>query len=79
MIEQEDGILAVGSGGDFAYACAKGLIDIEGMEAKDIALKSMYEISEFTYMLGKSQRIFVCIRTVILLLKNWINNKIKKN
>ena len=41
VIEQEDGILAVGSGGDFAYACAKGLIDIEGLEAEEIAKKSM--------------------------------------
>jgi len=46
VIEQEDGILAIGSGGLYAYSCAKGLIDIEGLSAKDIALKSMKVASD---------------------------------
>uniref|UniRef100_A0A6B2LKM8 Uncharacterized protein n=1 Tax=Arcella intermedia TaxID=1963864 RepID=A0A6B2LKM8_9EUKA len=41
VIEPQDGIMAVGSGGTYAYACAKGLIDLENMDAEQIARKSM--------------------------------------
>jgi len=41
VIEPADGIMAIGSGGTYALAVAKGLIDIDGMESEDIARKSM--------------------------------------
>jgi len=41
VIEPEDGIIGIGSGGDLARACARGLIDIEGLTAEEIAVKSM--------------------------------------
>jgi len=46
VVEQDEGILAIGSGGMHAYACAKGLIDIETMTALDIAKKSMKVASD---------------------------------
>jgi len=46
VIEQDDGILAIGSGGIYAYACAKGLIDIDGLNARQIAEKSMKVASD---------------------------------
>eukprot|EP01062_Namystynia_karyoxenos_P041024 TRINITY_DN2983_c1_g1_i1.p1 TRINITY_DN2983_c1_g1~~TRINITY_DN2983_c1_g1_i1.p1 ORF type:complete len:345 (+),score=158.90 TRINITY_DN2983_c1_g1_i1:76-1035(+) len=38
---EEDGVLAVGSGGFFAKAAARALIDVEGLTAEDICKKSM--------------------------------------
>jgi len=40
-IEIEDGVVAIGSGGLYAYSAARALIDIDGMSAEDIATKSM--------------------------------------
>ena len=41
VLEPEDGIIAIGSGGNYALAAARALIDREDMEAKDIAQKAM--------------------------------------
>ncbi|KAL6072410.1 ATP-dependent protease subunit HslV [Balamuthia mandrillaris] len=41
VIEPNEGIIAIGSGGSFALACARGLIDIPDMDAEQIARKSM--------------------------------------
>lgn len=41
VIEPEDGIAAIGSGGIYAYAAAKALYDNTEMEAKDIAIEGM--------------------------------------
>ena len=41
VIEPEDGIAAIGSGGIYAYAAAKALYDNTKMEAKDIAIEGM--------------------------------------
>jgi ATP-dependent HslUV protease, peptidase subunit HslV len=38
---EEDGIVAIGSGGQYAKAAARALIDIEGLSAEDIAAKAM--------------------------------------
>lgn len=40
-IEIEEGVVAIGSGGLYAQSAAKALLDIEGLNAMDIALKSM--------------------------------------
>lgn len=39
VIEPEDGIIGIGSGGAFATAAARALIDVEGMEAEAIGRK----------------------------------------
>ncbi len=41
VLEPEDGLIAIGSGGNFALAAARALIDIEGMDAEAIARKAM--------------------------------------
>jgi len=41
VIEPADGIMAIGSGGTYALACAKGLIDLDDMDSEEIAKKSM--------------------------------------
>jgi ATP-dependent HslUV protease subunit HslV len=41
VLEPEDGLIGIGSGGSFALAAARALIDIDGMSAEAIAKKSM--------------------------------------
>jgi ATP-dependent HslUV protease subunit HslV len=41
VLEPEDSIIGIGSGGNFALAAARALIDIPGMSAEDVARKSM--------------------------------------
>ncbi len=46
LIQPDDGILAIGSGGPFALAAARALINHTGMTAKEIAEQSMRIASE---------------------------------
>lgn len=41
VLEPEDGIIGIGSGGTFALAAARALIDVEGLDAEQIARKAM--------------------------------------
>jgi len=41
VLEPEDGLIGIGSGGSFALAAARALIDVDSMEAEDIARKAM--------------------------------------
>ncbi len=41
VVEPEDGIIGIGSGGNYALSAARALIDNETMSAEDIARKSM--------------------------------------
>ena len=41
VIEPEDGIMAIGSGGAYALAAARALIDVKGMTAEKIATRAM--------------------------------------
>lgn len=41
VLEPEDGVVAIGSGGNYALSAAKALYDIKGINAKEIAEKSM--------------------------------------
>ncbi len=41
VLEPEDGLIGIGSGGPFALAAARALIDIDGMEAEAIARKAL--------------------------------------
>ncbi|MBU0859694.1 MAG: ATP-dependent protease subunit HslV, partial [Alphaproteobacteria bacterium] len=41
VVEPEDGIIGIGSGGNYALSAARALIDIEGLSAEDIARRAM--------------------------------------
>ena len=41
VLEPDDGIIGIGSGGSYALAAARALISVEGLNAEDIARKSM--------------------------------------
>ncbi len=41
VLEPEDGLIAIGSGGNYALSAARALIDIEGLDAEAIARKAM--------------------------------------
>jgi ATP-dependent HslUV protease subunit HslV len=41
VLEPEDGLLAIGSGGNYALSAARALVDIDGMDAEAIARKAM--------------------------------------
>lgn len=46
VIEPEDGLAAIGSGGNYALSAARALIDIDNLTAEQIALKAMKIASE---------------------------------
>jgi ATP-dependent HslUV protease subunit HslV len=41
VLEPEDGLIGIGSGGTFALAAARALIDLDGLTAESIARKAM--------------------------------------
>jgi ATP-dependent HslUV protease, peptidase subunit HslV len=41
VLEPEDGIIGIGSGGNFALSAARALADVKGLDAEDIIKKSM--------------------------------------
>jgi ATP-dependent HslUV protease, peptidase subunit HslV len=41
LIEPDDGVIAVGSGGNFALAAARALLPLEGQSARDIVQRSL--------------------------------------
>tara|TARA_B100000989_G_scaffold43301_1_gene27582 strand:- start:3305 stop:3859 length:555 start_codon:yes stop_codon:yes gene_type:complete len=41
VLEPKDGLMAIGSGGNFALAAARALVDNSNLEAKEIAKKSL--------------------------------------
>ena len=41
VLEPEDGLIGIGSGGSFALSAARALIDIDGLTAEQIAKKAM--------------------------------------
>ncbi len=41
VLEPEDGLIGIGSGGSFALSAARALIDIDGMDSEAIARKAM--------------------------------------
>lgn len=41
VLEPEDGLIAIGSGGNYALSAARALIDIDGLEAEEIARRAM--------------------------------------
>jgi ATP-dependent HslUV protease subunit HslV len=41
VLEPEDGLIGIGSGGNYALAAARALHDVEGLDAEAIARKAM--------------------------------------
>jgi len=41
VLEPEDGLIGIGSGGNYALSAARALIDIDGLDAEAIARKAM--------------------------------------
>ena len=41
VLEPENGVMGIGSGGNYALAAARALIDVEGLDAEAIARKAM--------------------------------------
>ena len=41
MLEPEAGVMGIGSGGNYALAAARALIDVEGLDAEAIARRAM--------------------------------------
>jgi len=41
VLEPEDGVIAIGSGGNFALAAARALMTVEGMDAEEVARRAM--------------------------------------
>jgi ATP-dependent HslUV protease subunit HslV len=41
VLEPEDGLIGIGSGGAYALAAARALIDLDGVEAEEIARKAL--------------------------------------
>jgi ATP-dependent HslUV protease subunit HslV len=41
VLEPEDGVIAIGSGGNYALSAARALISVEGLTAEEIARRSM--------------------------------------
>ena len=46
VLEPEGGIIAIGSGGNYALSAARALVDVDGLDAEAIARKSMKIASE---------------------------------
>ena len=41
VLEPEDGVIAIGSGGNYALAAARALLELDGLSAEDIARRAM--------------------------------------
>ena len=41
VLEPEDGLIGIGSGGNYALAAARALIDVDGLDAEAVARKAM--------------------------------------
>lgn len=46
VLEPEDGLIGIGSGGNYALSAARALIDIDGLDAETIARRSMKVASD---------------------------------
>ena len=41
VLEPEDGVIAIGSGGNYALAAARALLEVKGLSAEDVARRAM--------------------------------------
>ena len=54
VIEPEDGVIGIGSGGAFATAAARALLDVDGMDAEAIGRKAMDIASDMCVYTNKN-------------------------
>jgi ATP-dependent HslUV protease subunit HslV len=54
VLEPEDGLVGIGSGGQFALAAARALLDVEGMTAEAIARKAMSVAADICVFTNKN-------------------------
>ena len=54
MIEPEDGIIGIGSGGAFATAAARALVDVDGFDAEAVGRKAMDIASDMCVYTNKN-------------------------
>lgn len=54
VLEPEDGIIAIGSGGNYALSAARALVDLENMDAEAIARKAMEIAAEICVYTNKN-------------------------
>jgi len=59
VLEPEDGIIAIGSGGNYALSAARALIDIDGLNAEDIARRAMRIAGDICVYTNHSVRVEV--------------------
>ena len=41
MLEPDDGVIGIGSGGNYALAAARALMEVDGLSAEEIARRAM--------------------------------------
>ena len=41
VLEPEDGVIAIGSGGNYALAAARALLTVDGMDSEEVARRAM--------------------------------------
>jgi ATP-dependent HslUV protease subunit HslV len=54
VLEPQDGVIGIGSGGNYAMSAARALIDIKGLKAEEIAKKSMKIAAELCVYTNES-------------------------
>ncbi|MCP9318551.1 ATP-dependent protease subunit HslV [Acetobacter persici] len=57
VLEPEDGIIAIGSGGNFALSAARALLTVEGLDAEDIVRRSMKVAGDICVYTNHSVRV----------------------
>lgn len=57
VLEPEDGLIAIGSGGQFALSAARALMDIDGLSAKEVARRAMKIAGDICVYTNQSVRI----------------------
>lgn len=57
VLEPEDGLIAIGSGGQFALSAARALMDVDGLDAKEVARRAMKIAGDICVYTNHSVRI----------------------
>lgn len=57
VLEPEDGIIAIGSGGNFALSAARALLTVEGLDAEDIVRRAMKVAGDICVYTNHSVRV----------------------
>ena len=68
VLEPSNGIIGIGSGGSYALAASKALVDVEGLNAMDIAKKAMDEGCRRRTRRMKMRRYNTCLLLLLPLL-----------